>query len=153
MKNKHLSYDNRLEIEKGLKENLSFKQIGKNIGKDCTTVAKEIKNHIIFKNSGAIGRPFFDCCNRNNCQFRIKGTKCNTKICPHYRQEICTKLSKAPYVCNGCSKKNNCTLSKKIYDASYAQNEYKNKGVLLDSLYFFVLLRRDRDSNPRYPKV
>ena len=31
MKNKHLSFDDRLEIEKGLKEGLSFKQIGKNI--------------------------------------------------------------------------------------------------------------------------
>lgn len=40
MKNKHLSFDDRLEIEIGLKENLSFKQIGKNIGKDCTTVSK-----------------------------------------------------------------------------------------------------------------
>ena len=28
MKNKHLSFDDRLEIEKGLNENLSFKQIG-----------------------------------------------------------------------------------------------------------------------------
>ena len=46
MKNKHLSFDERLEIERGLKNNLSFKQIGKNIGKDCTTVSKEIKNHI-----------------------------------------------------------------------------------------------------------
>lgn len=42
MKNKHLSFDERLEIERGLKNNLSFKQIGKNIGKDCTTVSKEI---------------------------------------------------------------------------------------------------------------
>lgn len=27
MKYKHMSFDNRLDIEKGLKENLSFKQI------------------------------------------------------------------------------------------------------------------------------
>lgn len=40
MKNKHLSFDERLEIERGLKENLSFKQIAKNIEKDCTTVSK-----------------------------------------------------------------------------------------------------------------
>ena len=46
MKNKHLSFDERLEIEKGLKENLSFKEIGRVLGKDCTTISKEIKNHI-----------------------------------------------------------------------------------------------------------
>ena len=43
MKNKHLSFDDRLQIEKGLNENKSFKQIGKDIGKDCTTISKEIK--------------------------------------------------------------------------------------------------------------
>lgn len=43
MKNKHLSYDERLEIESGLKDNLSFKQIAKNIDRDCTTISKEIK--------------------------------------------------------------------------------------------------------------
>lgn len=46
MKNKHLSFDDRLEIEKGLKENKSFKAIGTIINKDCITISKEIKNHI-----------------------------------------------------------------------------------------------------------
>ena len=100
MKNKHLSFDDRLEIERCLKENLSFKQIGKNIGKDCTTISKEIKNHITFKNSGAVGRPFFDCVNRFNCPHKTKGSRCNPKICEHYQKEICKKLSKPPYVYN-----------------------------------------------------
>ena len=125
MKNKHLSFEDRLEIERGLKENLSFKQIGKNIGKDCTTISKEIKNHITFKNSGAIGRPFFDCINRFNCPHKTKGSRCNPKICEHYQKEICKKLSKPPYVCNGCSQKRICTLSKQLYDAVYADKEYK----------------------------
>ena len=125
MKNKHLSFDDRLEIEKGLNENLSFKQIGKNIGKDCTTVSKEIKNHITFKNSGAVGRPFFDCINRCNCPHKPKGTKCNQKNCKHYQKETCERLSKPPYVCNGCPKRRVCTLSKQIYEAVYAFKEYK----------------------------
>ena len=126
MKNKHLSFDDRLEIERYLKENLSFKQIGKNIGKDCTTISKEIKNHITFKNSGAIGRPFFDCINRFNCPHKTKGSRCNPKICEHYQKEICKKLSKPPYVCNGCPQKRICTLSKQLYDSSYAFKEYKD---------------------------
>lgn len=125
MKNKHLSFDERLEIERGLKENLSFKQIAKNIEKDCTTVSKEIKNHITFKDSGAIGRPFFDCMNRSNCPYKQKGIKCNQKICEHYKKEVCKKLSKPPYVCNGCPKRNVCTLSKQFYDSTYAFKEYK----------------------------
>lgn len=126
MKNKHLSFDERLEIEKGLKNNLSFKQIGKNIGKDCTTISKEIKNHIIYKNSGAVGRAFFDCINRHNCEFKSKGTKCDYKNCKYYKKESCPQLSKPPYVCNGCNSKNVCTLSKQLYDSSYANNEYKD---------------------------
>lgn len=125
MKNKHLSYNERLEIEKGLKENLSFKQIGNNIGKDCTTISKEIRNHIVYKNTGAIGRPFFDCANRRNCEFRVRAIKCNQNFCEHYKKETCPKLSKPPYVCNGCEKKASCTLSKQFYNAIYAFNEYK----------------------------
>ena len=117
MKNKHLSFDDRLEIEKGLSDNLSFKQIGKNIGKDCTTVSKEIRNHIP-------GRIFFDCINRANCKFKIKGTRCNKNTCEHYQKEICERLSKPPYVCNGCPQKRLCTLSKKLYESAYANNEY-----------------------------
>lgn len=125
MKNKHLSFDERLEIEKGLKERASFKQIAKSVGKDCTTISKEIKNHIIYKNTGAIGRPFFDCANRYNCEFRVKGTLCNQKNCDHYKKEVCEKLTKPPYVCNGCSKRSSCTLSKQFYEASYSQKEYE----------------------------
>ena len=126
MKNKHLSFDDRLSIEAGLKQNLSFKQIGINIGKDCTTISKEIRNHIIHKNSGAVGRPFFDCIYRQSCNFKLPGQKCNPKACDFYKKESCSLLSKPPYVCNGCSKRSSCTLSKQLYDASYANSEYKD---------------------------
>lgn len=39
---KFLTYDERLEIQKGLKNQLSFGQIALTINKDRTTVAKEI---------------------------------------------------------------------------------------------------------------
>lgn len=124
MKNTHLSFDERLEIEKGLKNQESFKEIGRKLGRDCTTIAKEVKNHLQYKNSGAIGRPFCDCTFRKNCEFREKGTKCNMHICSHYQKEACPKLQKAPYVCNGCKNKSFCTLAKQVYDASYAFKEY-----------------------------
>ena len=125
MKNKHLSFDDRLEIEKGLKENKSFKAIGNIINKDCTTVAKEIKNHIIFKEVGTVGRKHFDCKKGKNCPFRQKGTLCNFNNCAHYEKVVCLKLSKPPYVCNGCKEKSTCTLSKQFYESDYAFKEYK----------------------------
>ena len=126
MKNKHLSFDDRLEIEKGLKENLSFKQIARQMEKDCTTISKEIRNHIQFRDTGAVGRPFFDCIHRKNCEFKQRGIKCNIENCSHYQKEVCSKLSKPPYVCNGCKEKYKCTLSKQIYEAEYAYREYKD---------------------------
>lgn len=113
MKNKHLSFNDRLEIEKWLTNNLSFKKIASNIEKYCTTVSKEIKNLVVFKNTGAIGKTFFDCIYRYNCPYKIKGTKCNQKLCGHYKKESCEKLNKPPYVFNGCAKRNLYTLSKK----------------------------------------
>lgn len=47
MKNKHLSYDERLNIEKGLKENKSFKEIANIVNKNCTTISREIRNHYV----------------------------------------------------------------------------------------------------------
>lgn len=126
MKNKHLSFDDRLEIEKGFKNNESFKQIGETLGKDCTTISKEIRNHIIVKNSGTPGRPFFDCKHRKSCEFKQRGIRCDINNCEHYEKENCLKLNKPPYVCNGCKNKNFCTLSKKFYEAEYAYKEYKD---------------------------
>ena len=126
MKNKHLSFDERLEIEKGLKEGLSFKQIGNNIGKDCTTVAKEIKNHILYRNIGCPGRGFNDCAHRYKCEYRSTDIICDKSHCDHYQQEKCLKLLKPPYVCNGCKNKHRCTLSKQIYESEYAYREYKD---------------------------
>jgi len=79
MKNKHMSFDDRLEIEKGLKEKLSFKEIANKIGKDCTTVSKEVRNHYQVSQKGAIGKPFNDCIHRKNCSFREKGKLCKKK--------------------------------------------------------------------------
>jgi IS30 family transposase len=47
------------------------------------------------------------------------------QICSQYAPAQCPKLSKAPYVCNGCGKRVNCLLDKKIYSAKYADDRYR----------------------------
>lgn len=74
-KNKHLTLDDRYTIQHSLENRLSFKAIGTLLGKDCTTIAKEIKNHIIFEKKGAPYRTFNDCVHRRNC--RINYHLCN----------------------------------------------------------------------------
>lgn len=125
MKNKHLLLEDRIEIEKGLRDNLSFKEIGRRINKDCTTISKEVKNHIIYKNKGAYGRVHFDCVYGTNCPFRETGIKCTPEFCENYQKYNCEKLLKPPYVCNGCKDRSTCRLSKQFYQSEYAQKEYK----------------------------
>lgn len=139
-KNKHLIYDERHQIEQGLNSSLSFKAIGRDIGRDCTTIAKEVKAHIIFEKKGAPYRPFNDCKIRAGCPH--KGDVCQdctrgksrnlcfscgkcTTSCRDYIKEVCPLLDKAPYVCNGCNKLNTCTLEKRFYRAHQAQKEYE----------------------------
>jgi len=47
--------DERFKISNLLNQNFSFKAIGNELGKDCTTISKEVRNHIVLKNQAAWG--------------------------------------------------------------------------------------------------
>lgn len=139
-KQKHLTLDSRIIIETQLNQHNTFKGIAKLLDKDCTTISKEIKNHICFEKSGAIGKAFNDCklshsrqCTINKvckiCELR-SNRPCWTcgrciQSCIFYEKYVCPKLSKPPYVCNGCQERYKCTLEKHYYKAAYAQKEYE----------------------------
>lgn len=135
--NKHLSLDDRYSIMHALDNRESFKAIGRKLGKDCTTISKEVRGHLIFAKKGAPYRPFNDCLHRTSCKFvRSLCTDCNsnrkcslcgkcTSHCDQYVKENCTRLEKPPYVCNGCPDKQFCTLEKHLYDAHKAHQEYR----------------------------
>ena len=53
-KQKHLNLEARILIETMLNEHHSFKSIARELGKDCTTISKEIKAHICFEKTGAL---------------------------------------------------------------------------------------------------
>ncbi len=44
-KNKHLSLAERITIKSMLDHSVSFKGIGRTLGRDCTTISKEVRNH------------------------------------------------------------------------------------------------------------
>ena len=119
----HLTKDDRYTIETNLNNNISLKQIGIKINKHCSSISREIKNHYITKNTGSIGRSFNNCLYRKTCPNRCKN--CNLKNCVEFVEEKCTLINKPPYVCNGCKKRCQCTLTKRFYDSSYAQDEYE----------------------------
>ena len=119
---RHLSLDERFEIENSLCKGMSFKEIGRNIEKNCTTISREIRNHYIVKNTGSVGRKFNNCIYRRTCENR--GKNCNLTNCAEFREEKCNQLNKPPYVCNSCKNKTQCTLTKHFYNAVYAHDEY-----------------------------
>lgn len=138
-KQKHLTLDERFRISNLLETDHSFKFIGTELEKDGTTISKEIKNHVIFKKTGAFGRPYNACVHRSSCDNRLVcGTctasrklnfchfckHCNSH-CPDFKQEFCERHSKPPYVCNGCNKLKKCTLEKHFYHAAAAHTEYR----------------------------
>jgi len=139
-KNKHLTLEERHVIEHSLNNQLSFKAIAALVEKDCTTISKEVKAHLVFEHKGAFHMCFNDCANRRkcdkygslcvDCKRDNKRNKCSfcgkcIDLCADYIKEICPLLLKSPYVCNGCSIKYSCTLEKRYYRAYKAQEEYE----------------------------
>lgn len=139
---KHLSLEERFDIENGLSKGLSFKEIGKKVNKNCTTISREIRNHYIVKNTGGIGRCFNNCIYRSSCPNR--GKNCNLNNCSEFKEQKCNLLDKPPYVCNGCKHKNQCTLTKNFYDAVYANNEYLSN---LSEIRSGVMIYKDEIDN------
>ena len=137
---KHLTLSDRITIEKGLKDGKSFAEIGRETHKDPTTISKEVRKHSkINEYSGYANVPceankdiHVKCglqhiCGDQECERKCvscRKYRCSS-ICPYYQPQQCTKLSKPPYVCNGCGKKLNCMMDKKIYSSKYADDEYR----------------------------
>ena len=109
MKNKHLADLERLEIEHSLRQGASLKQIAKKIGKHHSTLSREILARRTASDKGACGRIPNRCVRRATCDRRqlcmdkpdclrrcATCPRCNG-ACPDYREELCAKLSRAPY--------------------------------------------------------
>lgn len=133
---KHLSLEERFFIATQLDSNASFKSIALDLDRDCTTISKEVRAHKIFKKTGAHGRAFNNCSLRYHCDRRRLCSSCNsrrycwsckkcTSVCTDFVEEKCPRLSRPPYVCNGCPDLKKCTLEKCFYQAVYAEEEYR----------------------------
>ena len=67
-KNKHLSFEERKTIAERLTEGASFKAISKELGRDCTTISKEVRKHTTTRQTGAMGSPYNNCKYRRTCR-------------------------------------------------------------------------------------
>ena len=95
MKHVHLTSEDRVKIQQGLFMQHSFKKIARTVGKNQTTISREVKKHS-----------------------QNKGGEIRNK-------ETCLQLKKAPFVCNPCKRYHvNCGFQKTVYYAKQAHDEY-----------------------------
>lgn len=140
---KHLTLEDRIYIENELEKGTSFKDIARFLCKDPSTISKEVKNHRLsdwyhkgtFYNAKNFCVRRYHCRKTNACdKLSLCGIKCAScptcnQTCKDFEKERCSRLDKAPYVCNGCSKKiHRCTIAHKYrYDARFADRKYREK--------------------------
>lgn len=141
--NKHLTLDDRMEIQMGLKAGENFATIARRIDSDRTTVSREVKAHRVPVHNSKGN----NCIHRNECQFpeacsyytsgryrygchrgkRDCGNACGNCIdgCDRFQEDFCTRYEKPPYVCSACPDRRTCRLQKMEYDARQAQQAYE----------------------------
>ena len=155
---KHLTLENRIYIENELNMGSSFKDIAdiaRFLCKDPTTISKEVRTHRLsgwyhkgtFYNAKNFCIHRYHCKKTNACgKILLCGIRCaSCPTCRAFEKERCVRLGRAPYVCNGCTKKiNHCMIAlKNSYNARFADRKYREK--LRDSR-MNITVRRSRQS-------
>lgn len=137
---KHLTFSDRVYIEQELMQGSSFRDIAAGLGKDPSTISKEIRLHCAVAPNGTYRFPHCTACSKykkckdivylcTTCKeilcWRCSANRDLARNCKEYNPFTCPKLAKPPYVCNGCEQKQKCHDSKKYYRAKPAQKAYE----------------------------
>ncbi|MBP5413993.1 MAG: IS30 family transposase [Lachnospiraceae bacterium] len=93
----HLTLSDRIAIERYLSTGYSLKGIAEAIHRSPSTISREIRNHRTF----------------------IKAPTENERMCP--------QLSKPPYICINCRRRNLCNYNQAYYHAQKAQKMYETE--------------------------
>ena len=122
-KNLHLTVQERIIIEKGIENGSTKAAIALTIGKDKSTVGKEIKKHreLVHKSSYKI-----NCSNMKNCSHNHVCVNC-----ADFKPFTCNRRDRSPGACNGCSKYTHCRYDKYRYKADFSHKKYRED--LVDS--------------------
>jgi len=99
----HLSYEERKNIEDGLNSRKSINKIAKELNRAHSTILREIDRNKIYSEPSTF--------NNYNINFN--------------KDLTCEKLSKTPYVCNGCKSRSGCRKQRWTYYARKANDSYK----------------------------
>ena len=99
-KHKHLTLSERIEIEIALRYGAGFKEISAVIGKDATTISKEVRGHLVVKEGGSKFNPCKHCLSYKHSRDLCPGcswkwnkpcASCDS-ICYKHRKEFKEKI-------------------------------------------------------------
>jgi IS30 family transposase len=133
----HLTLDERKIIQVGIENDSTKADIARTIGKDATTVAKEIRGHRKLKPRNTYDRPVL-CGKMPGCPRKPCLEKCEA-----YEEPKCPRRDKSPGACNKCAKISKCHYDKYFYHAAQADEEYRRD--LVDFREGVNLTTRERD--------
>ena len=139
-KNRHLTIDDRIAIERGIDAKRSFASIARDVGVATSTVSREVRTnrHLHVPK----GRRFNVCVHKRDCSLcGICGPSCTmgrcracarvrcNEVCPEFEERTCPDLDRAPFVCGDCYRRGNCGFRHADYYAVRAQLSYEARLV------------------------
>ncbi len=113
----HLTLEDRIAIQKGIEAGSRKTAIAASLGKDKSTISKEIKAHRFALRTAALP---LQCRHYPNCPYKHK---CSEN-CRGYVLFSCTRRDRSPGACNGCEGRSKCPFDQFEYSAVRAQAEY-----------------------------
>ena len=120
----HLTLEERRIILAGITNGSTKTAIAQTIGKDKSTVGKEIKLHRTLTHKCKMP---LECTHYKKC---VYGRQC-TPDCPEYSPFRCSRRDRSPGACNGCSNWSRCRFDKYQYSPEDAHMDYRT--TLIDS--------------------
>ncbi len=120
----HLTLEERRIILKGITNGSTKTAIAQTIGKDKSTIGKEIRAHRILVKKCHLP---LECSAYRKCAF---DRQC-TPDCPDYIPFRCSRRDRSPGACNGCPNRSRCRFDKYEYNPEKAQALYRE--TLVDS--------------------
>ena len=120
----HLTLEERRIILAGITNGSTKTAIAQTIGKDKSTVGKEIRLHrtLTYKCKMPL-----ECNHYKKC---VYGRQC-TPDCPEFSPFHCSRRDRSPGACNGCSDWSRCRFDKYQYSPEEAHRDYRT--TLTDS--------------------
>jgi IS30 family transposase len=97
---KHLTLDQRMDIQLGLKAGMTLNDLSERIHKSPRTISMEIKLHLERK---------------QNQKYQFNNSE----------KRVCNQHQRYPYVCDGCPFKTHCMSDSFSYDAKMADKAYR----------------------------